>query len=527
MKMKPPSFSKNNQEDRSSSTVSNDVRNFFLILTVVFGLTVRLYPVIKGDFPLVDGGMFYSMIKDLQASNFSLPVFTSYNQAQIPFAYPPLAFYIAGSLSSAFKIPTLSLLQWLPVIITILNIPLFYFLSRNFLTSEPLAALSTLIFALTPNSYWWNIVGGGLTRSLGTLFFTATVICAHQMFQRRSNKWIVGIIISGVGCVLSHPAWAAQAVIASLLLFLFFGRDKQGLKLSAIVAIAIFCITAVWWLPVIQDHGIGTLLNAGQETQQRGMFWTVFFALSFTGEYTPVIGVIGLLGFFIYLARKEFLLIAWVLCSLVFDPRGGLPVSIFPFSMMAAVALAEGIASQMNGEKNVSSWTKVLGGWSGKLFFGFFIMLFTYNAFQVSNTLSFQRLNLEERKAIEWAKASTDPASQFMILDQQENPLLSPLTEWFPALAERRSIATIQGTEWLSGSDHYAKKVTAIREAHDCLFQGVDCLTMAQNQLAEQYDYIMLSGSEYSPLLAELRTNSDFVLAYESEDIHVFEKIEH
>lgn len=526
MKIKLPSFSKNKPRAQSPSINSEDARSFFLILTVVFGLAVRLFPVIKEDFPLVDGGMFYSMIIDLQASNFSLPLFTSYNHAQIPFAYPPLAFYLAGLLGSAFKISTLALLRWLPVIITTLNIPLFYFLSRNFLNSEPLAALSTLIFALTPNSYWWNIVGGGLTRSLGTLFFTATILCAHQMFQRGSTKWVVGTIISGAGCVLSHPAWAAQAVIASLLLFLFFGRDKQGMKLSAIVALCIFCITALWWLPVIQNHGIGTLLNAGQEAQQRWMFWTVFFALSFTGEYAPVIGVLGLLGFFIHLARKEFLLVAWVLSSLIFDPRGGLPVSIFPFSMMAAVALAEGIGSQMSGSINTSSWLDVLSGWSGRLFWGFFILLFTYNAFQVSNTLSFQRLNSEERKSIEWVKKNIAPESQFLILDQQGNPLLSPLTEWFPALSERRSIATIQGTEWLNGSDHYAMKISAIREVHECLYQGVGCLTRTQGQLADRYDYILLSGGEYFPLLTELSASTDFLLIYESGNIHIFKKNE-
>ena len=46
---------------------AKDVTTFFLLLAFVFGLEVRLYPLFKTDFPLVDGGMFYSMIMDLGA----------------------------------------------------------------------------------------------------------------------------------------------------------------------------------------------------------------------------------------------------------------------------------------------------------------------------------------------------------------------------------------------------------------------------------------------------------------------------
>ena len=149
---------------------SKDVSKFFLILTAFFGLYVRLFPVFKANFPLVDGGMFYAMIKDLQASRFVLPVFTSYNQAEIPFAYPPLALYIAGLVNAVTGISLLDIIKWQPAILSILIIPFFYYFVKQVLNSEPKAALATLIFALTPNSYWWNIVGGGLTRSMGTLF---------------------------------------------------------------------------------------------------------------------------------------------------------------------------------------------------------------------------------------------------------------------------------------------------------------------------------------------------------------------
>jgi len=519
-----------------TTSYAKDVTSFFLILTFVFGVTVRVFPLLKLDFPLVDGGMFYTMIKDLLAAKFSLPTFTTYNQAQIPFAYPPLAFYIAGLLTSIFNISILNILRWQPVIITILNIPLFYFFSKKFLDSEPRAALATIIFALTPNSYWWNIVGGGLTRSLGTLFFTATILCVHQMYQRRTKAWALAAIISAAGTVLSHPAWTLHAIIASMLLFCFFGKDKRGITLSVVVALGVLVLTSPWWMTVLQHHGLTALVNASQVTHSRLLFWTVFFALSFTGEYTPVIAVFGVIGFFMYVAKKDYFLIMWVLLCLFIDPRGGLPVSIFPFSIMAVTVFADGIAPRLlstNTEiRSLDPWMDALKTVGGRLFFGFFILIFTYNAFQVSNTLSYQVLGAEEIKAINWARENTGSRSRFLIFDEQDNPLLSPLTEWFPALAERRSVATIQGTEWLTENKYYNEQYSVITDIHQCLYRDVECLYELQDDLSDQYDYIMLSGDRqkengnHLPLFASLSESPDFALVYTSPNIFIFQRLE-
>ena len=127
-------------------------------LTLVFFLTliallIRLLPVLTNDFPLNDGGLFYSMIRDLQENRFVLPFFTSYNHAQLPYAYPPLAFYLAGFISSLFQIPPLDIIRFLPPIVSVFSIPLFYLLAKR-LTRDPLQALfAVLLFAFTPMAF--------------------------------------------------------------------------------------------------------------------------------------------------------------------------------------------------------------------------------------------------------------------------------------------------------------------------------------------------------------------------------------
>ena len=69
-----------------------------LILAVALGGLVRAGHTLASDFPLNDGGMFYAFAADLQRSGFRLPEVTSYNYADIPFAYSPLGFYVAAAL---------------------------------------------------------------------------------------------------------------------------------------------------------------------------------------------------------------------------------------------------------------------------------------------------------------------------------------------------------------------------------------------------------------------------------------------
>ncbi|MGB5845080.1 MAG: hypothetical protein WBG94_11600, partial [Anaerolineales bacterium] len=96
-----------------------------LILTFIGGL-IRFYFILQADFPLNDGGLFYTMIEDLQANQFNLPRFTSYNLLEIPYAYSPLPFYLAGLLNNWLEWSLVDILRFLPALISTFAIPVFF-----------------------------------------------------------------------------------------------------------------------------------------------------------------------------------------------------------------------------------------------------------------------------------------------------------------------------------------------------------------------------------------------------------------
>jgi len=116
-----------------------------IVLITLIGAVVRCFYVFSASFPLNDGGMFYVMVRDLQANAFRLPLYTSYNGGNIPYAYPPLPFYLAAGLNQWLGIGLISLLRFLPLLFSIATIPVFAWLAQEVLAEKHPVALATLV----------------------------------------------------------------------------------------------------------------------------------------------------------------------------------------------------------------------------------------------------------------------------------------------------------------------------------------------------------------------------------------------
>ncbi|MDI7276812.1 MAG: hypothetical protein QME94_12610 [Anaerolineae bacterium] len=154
---------------------------------VSLGSFVRLFFVLDQDFPLNDGGLLYLMVRELQRSHYALPLSTSYNGAGIPFAYPPLGLYVAGLLADLSRWPLLGVFRFLPLVASVFALVAFCRLARDLLKG-PAAGYAALAFALLPGSFTWQIMGGGITRSLGFLFALLAVHQAYLLYSRGGRR---------------------------------------------------------------------------------------------------------------------------------------------------------------------------------------------------------------------------------------------------------------------------------------------------------------------------------------------------
>ena len=78
------------------------------VLTLLVGSFLRVYHLFKVDFvhePFRLGGLFVEFSEQIAQNGFRFPVtIPYYSEGGIPFAYPPLGFYLAGLLASTFGV---------------------------------------------------------------------------------------------------------------------------------------------------------------------------------------------------------------------------------------------------------------------------------------------------------------------------------------------------------------------------------------------------------------------------------------
>jgi len=149
---------------RRFTLITEKLGKFFLLLALIFGSWYRVSVPLDAGFPINDGGLFYLMIQALRENHYRLPEYIHYNGLNIPFAYPPLAFYIAGLLTDFFHTNIIKIMLYSPGIVLILTIPAVYYLAKLLLKSEFQAGLSSLFYSVMPGSITWVIMGGGVTR---------------------------------------------------------------------------------------------------------------------------------------------------------------------------------------------------------------------------------------------------------------------------------------------------------------------------------------------------------------------------
>jgi hypothetical protein len=522
-----------NKKDISMETNRRAERWMWLMLALLFGTIFRVLPVLQSGFPVNDGGLFYSMLIDLKNAHFALPLVTSYNHLNIPFMYPPLPFYLAGLVWNFSGLSLIEVVRWFPVIFSILTIPAFFLLANTLLEDHTTAGLATILFALLPCAFEWEVMGGGLTRAPASLFLILMIWSAHRLFRGGGWKMAALTILSASIVVLSHPERALHAAASALVLLLYFGRSWKGLKQAAIVAGGVIVLTAPWWLTTLLQHGLEPFSLAFQQGGNRWTFWASFLLLDFTDEPLAVGALLAVLGAAACLKQKKTFIPVWFAFTFFVDPRSSHSIIGIQTALLAAVALTEVIFPALarlgkNGIQTGGNGSFFTSG-TGRLVFAYILLLLIANAAQTIQRLGTYVLPQADRAAMDWVNTSTKMESRFIVLADEASPGLSPLQEWFPALSDRTSINTVQGREWLPGAENYKPRLQAYPALRACLGQDFHCLEAWAARQQDTFDYVYLSSlaapgqsSSQTLLAASLLNSADYHLVYQADGVLIF-----
>jgi len=478
-----------------------------LALTVAVGVLVRAYHVLSQDFPLNDGGLFFAMVRDLQAAHFHLPAFTSYNGAGIPYAYSPLGFYLAGLLDAWTPLSLVDVFRWMPLVTSALTVVAFAWLAQALLASRWAAVAATAGFGLIPRSFIWMLMGGGLTRSLGFLFGLVTLRLLYGLYTERRWWYVPLVSLAAALTVLSHLGTAPFVAFSGLLFLLAYGRTRQAVGASVIAAAGAALLSAPWWLSVIQMHGLGPFVAASATGG------SIFRALSLDDTISTLaqlglgtaesvlalIGMLGVLGFFFALSMGDWLLPAWWIAIVTLDARQGSTFSTVPIALLAGVAVVQLLLPAMR-RLPVATLRRSPGraAWSPQLVLGLFLVFAAVSAFLRDTPVTggmrdMGSLSHEELAAMSWAARETPSDARFLIVAGTPWEI-DRNSEWFPALAHRKSVGTVQGFEYRPVGE-FAHKKRQYVDLQGCAGWVSQCLQDWSRATGQSYTHVYIPKS--------------------------------
>lgn len=539
---------------RRDKADQSEVRRWIgLACALILGLSVRLPFVLSADFPLNDGGLFFAMVQDLRDTHYIPPAFTSYNSADIPFAYPPLAFYAAALLTDVTPLGLVDILRFFPLAMNLLSIVAFHFFARSLLGSRLAADFATAAFALLPRSFEWLIMGGGLTRSLG---FLLAILAIHQAYIVYSRPLACSepqegispererarrILLAGMlaGCTaLTHLEMAVLIAYTIPIMALLYGRNRRAIANTALIGLGASAIAVPWWTTIVARHGISPLLSASD--QGWPLFSGVFYLLSYNITYEasfPILYCLAVVGALVCLARRVVFPILWLVPMFALDPRSAPTPATIPLALLAGVGLTRVLlpalhrlnrfltpafsgAGHVHGLLAPSPAQNPLA-----LAVLTVIAMYATNAALIGERPLLTELPVEQREAMQWVAANTPRDARFLVITTY-TWAEDKVSEWFPVLAQRESVVTVQGHEW---TGLFRERMWQHHTAQACAEEDAACLEQWAKGTEMSFDYVYVarrsttSASDYcAPLRHSLRTNARYKVVYDGPGATIF-----
>jgi hypothetical protein len=250
---------------------------------------------------------------------------------------------------------------------------------------------------------------------------------------------------------------------------------------------------------VLARHGLEPFVQAAGTGGQGGLTWLLLLFFDFTEEpFLTLTGAVAFIGLFASLVRKPRFLPLWLVLNPLIQPRGLSSFTILPLAMLFGSGLSgvilPGLRRLQQGQDTAEppDWVEAAFGFRlGKLFCAFALWQMVASAFFGAAQIQGLTLSQADRQAMAWIAGSTPKDSRFLVISRPiENcPLCDPALEWFPTLAERSSINTVQGKEWGQAGE-WQNLMDRNNRLQACLDQNVDCVTDWAEQAQAAYTHV-------------------------------------
>ena len=295
----------------------------------VFGVLLFYYKV-ETPFPHIPAGLYALMGETIAGNGFSLPTtIPYYGPGGIPFAYPPLSFYLMAFSQVYLNVNSFDYMRFAPSLFLLLSLVPMFLLVKEMTKSPRQAAIATCFFGTSYGIVVNHYYSPGLCRGVALLFMLFCIYFAYKTYFSSKFLFAISTSIFLSLTILSHLYYAVFAIV-SIITFVLLSKQMPFWKkflMCMAIGIGSLVVTSPWWLTVIARHGINIFRNAFgthdvssilhllDDFPGRGL---ILLNSLLTNSYeNPVLVGTAVLGLAYYLAAKKFLLPGWLLISVL------------------------------------------------------------------------------------------------------------------------------------------------------------------------------------------------------------------
>ncbi len=435
------------------------------LIPILLGIYFRLQHLarIPADAPFRLGGLFYEFSLQIIKNGYALPKNIPFYTANgIPFAYPPLGFYVQALIIDLFSPPHFWTVNWLPPLVAALTVPSFYFLLRKLTDDQNFVVAALFAYALMPAAFVNQIEAAGLAEAFGTFSLIWYTYFLLRVKESRKIGNIVGAGIFLAASVASSPGSAVAAVVGSLLLFgqMLKNGNKHKFRL-VFVGILGFILSAPYWFVVARNHGFDIFITpmSGQFNGAGGS-WLVRFIQSFFsfnyagGDFGILWNVLILLGLVWYLLnQKGFVPLLFLAIAII--PRESVWLTALITPLLASAGLIYVAAPALQTAFKKLPAKKRLHFFVGAALV-VLVSIFMNATLAIESLLADEewQISAAQINALARLQSEIPPNAQVLVIGNQA------LEEWAPQILQREVINTQFGMEWQP--DEYAQYFSVV-----------------------------------------------------------------
>ncbi|MFD1599117.1 glycosyltransferase family 39 protein [Halobellus rarus] len=497
-------------DTRAAVPIDDDDR-LWLALGLLPGVVAVAIYLATNPYPAYGAGLYAKIAAEIVANGYSLPAWIpGYTADGVPFAYPPLQFYLYALLVDLGGDPV-TVSRFLPSLGMLFALVPIYLLGRDAADSRPAGTAAAALVALNPQILEWHLSAGGVVRAFAFLYATTSIYAGYRVFVHDGvggrRAVALGAIAFGL-TVLTHPVYSLFVVVSYVLFWLVRDRSLSGFASGLAVGLGGALLASPWLVWVLTTHGIGVFAAASGTHGGVGGG-----ANALAGAISPGVAV-ALVPAVYLLLRREYLLPVWlVVAELLFrQPRFAYAVSavLVPVAVVVLVRAREseseaiperaGDGSERKQERERSESEprrrrvgpdidRRAAAAAAVLLLGTLVggAYFAYETTLVTDPSTPEFLDEDDDEAMAWIAAETDPGARFVVVGDA--------AEWLPALTDRTLLVGYWGVEWV-GADAFDRQMTAYETVSTC--QRAECVESVAADVGERPTHVYVPKGQYT-----------------------------